>query len=303
MPYSTLTACFAAILPITACSAGGGADSAPADAPAAVDDAAATLDATATDPAPSDGQVAETPQTANPGVVSTAGIAAWEALPTASQDRLRTLPILYLHQSVGQDLEDGCEANGFRFEYFGPNQSTLAAGLNGGIFNDVGNVPNGEPFAQMALIRQVFAAVRDRVRVFSFSFGYADIRDSDLAAVEAEYQTLVGEIEAAGVRFVHVTPPLVFSVDENPPKMAMRTWMLATFPEDVIFDLQDLESLDGGQRCEIGGVWHICQAHRSTVACPSKGQGIDGDGAGHLCETKAREFAKALLFAYDQASR
>ncbi|MBT9560354.1 MAG: hypothetical protein IV100_30290, partial [Myxococcales bacterium] len=166
---------------------------------------------------------------AEPGVVGPDGITAWDALPEAEQGVVRTVPTVYLHQSVGQDLEDGCAANGFSFEYFGPNQATIAAGLNGGIFADVGSVPNGEPFQKMQVVRDVFAAVKDQVRVFSFSFGYADMRDEDLAAVQAEYEKLVGEVKAAGVRFLHVTPPVVFSPEENPPKMAMRTWMLETF--------------------------------------------------------------------------
>jgi hypothetical protein len=102
---------------------------------------------------------------------------------------------------------------------------------------------------------------------------------------------------------VHVTPPLVYSTAENPPKMKMRAWMLDTFKSDLIFDLQDIESLDEGKRCEEGGVWRICQANRSTPSCPSKGQGIDGDGAGHLCERKATEFAKALLLAIHRAGK
>jgi len=119
----------------------------------------------------------------------------------------------------------------------------------------------------------------------------------------AEYAKLVAEVKAAGVRFVHVTPPLVYSVAENPPKMKMRSWMIDTFKDDTIFDLQDIESMDGGQRCEEGGTWRICQANRSTVACPSKGQGIDEDGAGHICASKAQSYAKALLFAIQRAGR
>ena len=250
-----------------------------------------------------DGVTVDGGKPTTPGVIGPDGIAAWDALPAAEQDRVRSFPILYLHQSVGQDLEDGCEANGFKFEYYGPQQDSLASGPNGGIFADVGPVPNGEPFQKMDVVRQAFALVKDEVRVFSFSFGYADVRPEDREAVQAEYQKLVGEVEAAGVRFLHVTPPIVYSPEENPPKLAMRAWMLETFTDGVIFDLQDIESLDNGSRCEVDSVWRICEANRSTEACPSKSQGIDGDGAGHLCETKAAEFAKALLYAYYQVSK
>jgi hypothetical protein len=236
-------------------------------------------------------------------LVGPSGVADWNALPQGEKDRIKSLPILYLHQSVGQDLEDGSEANGFKFEYFGPQSNTLVSGPNGGIFTDVGNVPNGEPFKKMDVVRRSLKVTKNTAKVVSFSFGYADVRDEDLAKVSAEYQKLVGEVKATGARFVHITPPLVFSVAENPPKQKLRDFMLKTFKDDVIFDLQDVESLDGGKRCQEGGVWRICPANRSTTACPSKGQGIDGDGAGHLCERKAKDIAKGLLYAFYLASR
>lgn len=236
-------------------------------------------------------------------VVGMAGVAAWNALPAVDRDRIRSVPILYLHQSVGQDLEDGCEANGFKFEYVGNDTRSLVNGPNGGVFTDVGNVPNGEPFKKMDVVRRVLKATKNQARIVSFSFGYADVRDADLPKVQAEYQKLVAEVKATGARFVHVTPPLVYTFSENPPKMKLREFMLATFKDDVIFDLQDLESMEGGKRCEQGGVWRICPGTRSTPGCASKGQGIDDEGAGHLCERKAKDIAKALLYAYSLAAR
>lgn len=244
-----------------------------------------------------------TPAAGGGKVVGPSGVADWNALAQGEKDRIKGLPILYLHQSVGQDLEDGSEANGFKFEYFGPQSNTLVSGPNGGIFTDVGNVPNGEPFKKMDVVRRSLKVTKNTAKVVSFSFGYADVRDEDLAKVSAEYQKLVGEVKATGARFVHITPPLVFSVAENPPKQKLRDFMLKTFKDDVIFDLQDVESLDGAKRCQEGGVWRICPANRSTAACPSKGQGIDGDGAGHLCERKAKDIAKGLLYAFYLASR
>jgi hypothetical protein len=231
-------------------------------------------------------------------LVGAAGIAAWSGLAQAEKERVRQSPILYLHQSVGQDLEDGCEANGFKFEYFGPQSTTLANGPNGGIFNDVGNVSNGEPYKKMDVLRRALKATKGAAKIVTFSFGYADVRDEDLAKLQGEYQKLVADVKAQGARFVHITPPIVYSVAENPPKQRLRAWMLSTFKDDVIFDLQDVESLDGGKRCEENGVWRICQANRSTAGCPSKSQGIDGDGAGHLCERKARDLAKGLLYSF-----
>lgn len=240
---------------------------------------------------------------AGAGVVGPAGMAAWDALAPAERESLKRAPILYLHQSVGQDLEDGSEANGFDFEYFGPGQTTVVNGLNGGIFTDVGNTPNGDPFQKMDVVRRVVTSLGGKARVVSFSFGYADVRDSDLLAVQTAYQRLVSDLQSGGARFVHVTPPLVYNPDENAAKMKMRTWMLETFKNDVIFDLQDIESLNNGQRCEVSGTWRICQENRSTTACPSKGQGIDEDGAGHLCERKAADISKGMLYAFYLAAK
>lgn len=240
---------------------------------------------------------------AGANVVGPAGIAAWDALGAAEKARLKASPVVYLHQSVGQDLEDGAEELGWKFAYYGKGATSVEPGPNGGLFNDVGPVDNGHPLEKLALVRSVAERHRGRLKAVAFSFGYADVRDDDLARVEAEYLRTAAAVRATGARLVHVTPPLVFDASENGPKMKMRTWMLASFPGDVIFDLQDIESQDEGKRCESGGVWRICQANRSTRLCPSKGQGVDSDGQGHLCSRKATSFARGLLYSLALASR
>lgn len=235
-------------------------------------------------------------------VVGDGGVAAWDALPPAEKEKLRGFGTLFLHQSVGQDLEDGAEAAGFKFSYYGPDHR-LSPGLNGGIFVDVKpGLGNGNPAEKLAVFRDASLRNKAALRVVAMKFGYADVRASDLAATQAQYQRTAGELRGAGLRVLHVTPPLVFDVAENAPKMAMRAWMLATFAGDVIFDLQDIESLSGGARCESGGVWRICPQVRSTASCPSKGQGVDGDGAGHLCERAAQRISRAFLYAVHQAA-
>lgn len=237
------------------------------------------------------------------GAVGVDGIAGWDALPASEKARVASTPILYLHQSVGQDLEDGAEAVGVKFQYYGKDATGVAPGPNGGLFADVGPIDNGKPFEKLALIERLAARHAGKLRVMAFSFGYADVRDSDLARVQAEYERVAGAVKRSGAVMVHVTPPLVFDVAENRPKMAMRTWMLARFAGEPIFDLQDVESRDGAARCEVGGVWRICPSVRSTAACPSKSQGVDGDGQGHLCERKAAVLAKALLYTFALATR
>jgi hypothetical protein len=252
-----------------------------------------------TTPATSGASVAAA--TSGGGVVAAAGIAAWDALGAAEKAKLRTTSAIYLHESVGQDLEDGAEAVGWKFSYYGPNANAVEPGPGGGLFTDVGPVDNGKPLEKLALVQKVAKRHAGKLKILAFSFGYTDVRSEDLAIVESEYAKVAKEVRASGARMLHVTPPLVFDVRENGAKMKMRSWMLATFAGEPIFDLQDIESFDGGKRCEVGGVWRICPANRSSDACPSKGQGVDRDGQGHLCSKKAAVFAKAFLYSIARA--
>ena len=227
-----------------------------------------------------------------------AAIAAWDALSPGERERVKSVPTLFLHQSVGQDLEDGAKALGFPFEYYGPGQATIAAGLNGGIFVDVGAVSNGDPTAKLAVWRE-HVGKHPSLQVAVMKFGYADVLPGTLEVAKRGYLEAVAEIRKRGAAVVHVTPPLVFDVAENPAKQTMRDWMLTQFAGDVILDFADLESTDPstGARCEEGGVWRICPSIRSREGCASEGQGIDGPGQGHLCAAEAKRLAKALLFA------
>lgn len=254
-------------------------------------------------PAPAAAPTSPAPAVASAGgaqsrVVGPAAIAAWDGLSPGERERVKTVPTLFLHQSVGQDLEDGAKALGFPFEYYGPGQATIAAGLNGGIFVDVGAVSNGDPTAKLAVWRE-HVAKHPSLKVAVMKFGYADVLPGTLEVAKREYLAAVTEIRKRGATVVHVTPPLVFDVSENPAKQTMRAWMLTQFAGDVIFDLADLESTDPstGARCEEGGVWRICPSIRSREGCASEGQGIDGPGQGHLCAAEAKRLAKALLFA------
>lgn len=248
--------------------------------------------------------VAPKPDAAAQHLVGVDAIAAWDALPEAERERVRSIPTLFLHQSVGQDLEDGAKALGFPFEYYGPNQASVAAGLNGGIFVDVGGVSNGDAAAKLAVWRE-HTGKHAALKVAMMKFGYADVLPESLEAAKSGYRDAVAAIRARGTKVLHVTPPLVFDTAENPAKQTLRAWMLASFPDDVIFDLTDLESTDPstGARCEVGGVWRICPSIRSREGCASEGQGIDGPGQGHLCAAEAARLAKAMLFAIRAAAQ
>lgn len=236
-------------------------------------------------------------------LIGLAGIAAWDALPVGEKAKIKTtIQSFFLHQSVGGDLEDGAEAGGYKFEYAASGASSLANGLNGGLFVS----SNGNASGKISEFRSMALANKSTLRVAIMKFGYADIVSGTVAAAQTNYLAAVTAIKAEGVRVLHITPPLVYGVpSENAPKMQLRAWMSSTFPGDVIFDLEDIESTDAdsGARCQRGGSWEICDSIRSTAACPSLNQGVDAPtGQGHLCfEPHAKRMAKGFLYAIYRA--
>ena len=241
-----------------------------------------------------------------PGTVGMAGIAAWDALPAGEKAKLTSFVSLFLHQSVGQDLEDAARANGFGFEYVdgsneGRSLSITKNGLHGGLAGS-----NGNPQTKTATMLNAANGNPGKIKVAILKFGYADVLSSNRATTEGLYTSLVSSLKAKGIRVLHVTPPFVFNVpSDNAPKMLTRNWMLQTFPNDVIFDLEDVESTEAasGARCERGGSWEICNSNRSTSGCVSP-QGLDApSGQGHLCPVQARRMVKAFLYSIYQAGK
>jgi hypothetical protein len=252
-----------------------------------------------------------TPDSAVPPVgkvVGFNGIAAWDALAAVEKAKIKTgFRSLFLHQSVGGDLEDGAQAIGYKFEFFQVRSGTatdpVAMGLNGGLTL----AGNGNGPGKVADLQRSAIGNKNTLRVAILKFGYADVVASNLATAQTAYLNGVNAIKAQGVRVLHVTPPFVFDVPaENAPKMQMRTWMMTTFPNDVIFDLEDAESIDptNGSRCQRGGSWEICANVRSTSGCPSLNQGVDApQGQGHLCYQQAQRITKAFLYSIYSAGK
>lgn len=229
-------------------------------------------------------------------IVGPEGISAWDALSQTEKSRVISWNSLFIHQSVGQDIEGGAADNGFKPEYFGPGARISATNLYGGLFE---GISNGDPVSKFGYFKSNVLANRDILRLAIFKFGYADIETTTLVGVQSGYKAMVDELKSNGIRLLHITPPLVYDVAYNSPKMQLRDWMKTTFPNDVIFDLQDIESRTGttGNRCEQNGIWQICSDIRSTTSCPSNGQGVDTAGQGHLCASVATKVAKAFLYA------
>lgn len=233
-------------------------------------------------------------------LIGAAGSAAWDGLPSSSRSVVRTSRTAFLHKSVGEDLEDGAHGIGYMFQYLSSYDVSMSPGLNGGLFEH----DNGNPLGKIAEWRHMVLALAQEgeVRIAIMKFGYADITFASLAGAQAAYLEAVTAIQGQGVQVVHVTPPLVYnSPPENAAEGAMRLWMIATFSDDYIFDLQDIESTDPstGGRCSRGGSWEICNSVRSTGGCPSRGQGIDApSGQGHICYSPhAIRISKAFLYA------
>jgi hypothetical protein len=246
------------------------------------------------------------------GVVGIAGIDAWDKLPSAEKSRIMGWNALFLHQSVGQDLEEGAKANGYAFDYYGKGDKTDGAasgkGLKGGIFVDVGGIPNGNPYEKMRVFRENATRNKDLLQVMILKFGYADIQDDNFEKVKTEYKSLIDALRAQSpqLRFVHVTPPLVYSTaayEGNAAKMKVGQWMRDTFKAtDVIFDLQELESNNGV--CQQNNVWRICPENRNSASDPSDVNGIDtSDGQGHIGKKASQRISKALLMSIYNAGK
>lgn len=236
-----------------------------------------------------------------PGTVGTSGVVAWDNLPASEKNRIKAWNTLFLHQSVGQDLEEGCKANGFPWQYYG-NGDKINKGFMGGIFVDAGNIPNGNPFEKIRVFKEQMLASKDVVNIGVFKFGYADIDEDNYLQVQTAYKIMIDELKTKipELRIVHVTPPLVYSVepyDGNYARMKVGLWMRNTFAgSDVIFDLQALESNDG--ECHVGEIWRICTENRNTAADPSEVNGVDtSDGQGHIGKKAGERISKALLMS------
>lgn len=242
-----------------------------------------------------------------PGVVGIAGISAWDNLSATEKGRVKGWNSLFVHASVGGDLEDGSQNNGFKFEFYDGN--TLYDGPNGADWNSINNganISNGEPDKKMAAFKREALQQKDKLQIAIFKFGYADITDANVETAKTGYKQMVDELREAGIkRFVHITPPLIYIVtkdDGNAAKLKVGQWMRDTFKQDVVFDLQEIESDNGA--CKLGNVWTICDKYRSTANCASKGQGVDApEGQGHLCETAANRISKAFLYAIYQTGK
>ncbi|PWK27101.1 hypothetical protein LV89_01915 [Arcicella aurantiaca] len=236
------------------------------------------------------------------GVNGILSIDAWDKLATNEKNRIKDWNTIFMHQSVGGDLEDGANNNGFKFEYFDLNEKPK--GLSGNVFS----VSNGNPIGKMTEFKNNALAHKSIIKIAIFKFGYADITDANLEQVKTAYKTLIDDLRSQipDLRFVHVTPPLIYIVskdDGNAAKMKMAQWMKDTFKDkDNICDLQEIESDNGS--CNLNGVWTICNKYRSTSTCPSKSQGVDApEGQGHLCESAATRISKAFLYSIYQSGK
>jgi hypothetical protein len=229
-------------------------------------------------------------------------MAKWDALSSSEKAKVNGFNSLFLHQSVGGDIEGGCETNGYKPEYYELNTTMSSQTyFYGGLFRS----SNGDPIGKFAEFKQSAILNKAKLRLAIFEFGYADLETSTLAATKAGYKAMVDELKANGIRVLHCTPPMVYDVTYNPPIIDMGTWIKTTFKDDMIFDLQDIESSSNttGARCEQGGVWQICDNVRSTPSCPSREQGIDTPAQGHICGTAADKIAKAFLYAIYSAGK
>ena len=122
--------------------------------------------------------------TSQAGVVGMEGPANWDKLSNSEKDKVKGWNTIFMHQSVGGDLEDGCEANGFKVEYF--DLQNALQGLSGNVFS----ASNGMPFDKIAEFKDNILAHKNSVKIAIFKFGYADINDDNLEQVKTAWQKI-----------------------------------------------------------------------------------------------------------------
>ena len=233
-------------------------------------------------------------------LISVAGINAWDNLSQTEKDKLKSFNSLFLHQSVGGDLEDGSNTNGFPFYYYNYGDNISNHGLYGGLFQ----ASNSNPLAKINEFKTQALLNKTSLKVAIFKFGYDDVSTSSINSIKTAYKAMVDELKQNGIKILHITPPLVFDTNYNQPKMDLRQWMINTFTTDVIFDLADIESTDpSGTKSQINGVWHLYSGYRSVSGCQSYAQGVDQPTQGHLCHSAADRISKGLLYAIYTAGK
>lgn len=227
-------------------------------------------------------------------IINTSAISAWNNLSQAEKNKVDSWNTLFLHQSVGGDLEDGSNTNGFSFEYYAYGSTITNQGLCGGLFQ----ASNGNPLDKISQFKTQAILNKNSLRVAVFKFGYDDVIQSLLPQIKTAYKSMVDDLKQNGIRVLHISPPLVFDAAYNQPKMDLRVWMIDTFKSDVIFDLADIESTDlSNNKVQNNGVWHLYSGYRSIPGCESYNQGTDQPSQGHLCNTAANRISKAFLYA------
>ncbi|MCY7357452.1 MAG: hypothetical protein LH609_08265, partial [Rudanella sp.] len=184
---------------------------------------------TTPDPNPIPGGVATVLGNGQPGVIGLTGITAWDNLSAIEKSKVKGWNSLFVHASVGGDLEDGSQNNGVKFEFY--DGEKLNEGPNGADWNSINNgnnISNGEPDKKMAAFKREALQQKDKLQIAIFKFGYADITDGNLELAKTGYKQMIDELRAGGIkRFVHITPPLIYIVtkdDGNAAKMKVGQW-------------------------------------------------------------------------------
>jgi hypothetical protein len=158
---------------------------------------------------------------------------------------------------------------------------------------------NGFPFTKIEWFEELLRlpTVGPRVKIASLKFCFTDF-DATGVATTAEVDTLwetyrarVAALQAdyPGVRFVHVTVPLMRAGDarDNALRERFSSYLRATYPAADVFDLADVQSRDasGASPCAVAGV--RCQ-HESWA-------GADPRDYGHMNDAGYTNAARAWL--------
>jgi len=151
-------------------------------------------------------------------------------------DKIRSMKILFGHQSVGSNLIDGLNeiAAAHPAARLQIVDMDTAAGMQGPWFAHFPVGTNRQPDAKIASFREHLAGAGNSIDVAFFKFCYVDAgKDSDVEGLFSRYRTAIAEArkQSPAVAVVHVTMPLT-SIDNGWRGLLKRVRGRSTGEED-----------------------------------------------------------------------
>lgn len=224
-------------------------------------------------------------------------LALYDAMDATAHAELAALNVFLMTMSVGSSITGvdpagwGSEDLGYAFDFV--DAASDFATTNRGHRTFATTDANGKLADwQTWVVTNALGGAVDCVGMkFCFTNFGAELSPEWIAALKVDYQARVSAIKAAypSLVVVHFAPPLsradAYAVaTANTIRIAWKNWLCATYPDDYVIDMQDVESRNAAGEQELySGVPVLTTANSS-------------DSGGHLSEAGALACAKAMLY-------